>query len=91
MQICKFFLCFSNSHVYRNEEFQEQLWEISVTAVKDYLSPEVLEKYGSRTPPAATQNVVSEDTQAESADHTTSTPEQTAGEDASAPSQPQAA
>ena len=44
---------------FRNEKFQEQLWEISVNAVKDYLSPEVLEKYGSKASPAAAQNVVS--------------------------------
>ena len=25
---------------------QEQLWDISINIVKDYLSPEVLEKYG---------------------------------------------
>ena len=32
--------------MYRNEALQEQLWEISVTAIKDWLSPEILAKYG---------------------------------------------
>ena len=31
----------------RNEELQEQLWEIGVNIVKDYLSPEVLRQYGA--------------------------------------------
>ena len=31
----------------RDQQLQEQLWEISVNIVKDYLTPEVLEKYGS--------------------------------------------
>ena len=29
----------------RNESSQEQLWEMSIDAVKDHLSPEVLERY----------------------------------------------
>ena len=32
--------------LYRNEAFQEQLWEISINAVKDWLSPDILAKYG---------------------------------------------
>ena len=31
----------------RDEAQQEQLWEISINIVKDYLSPEVFEKYGA--------------------------------------------
>ena len=34
------------SDFFRNETAQEQLWDISINIVKDYLSPEVLEKYG---------------------------------------------
>ena len=30
----------------RDQQLQQQLWEISVNIVKDYLTPEVLEKYG---------------------------------------------
>ena len=33
--------------VYRNEQLQERLWEISIRAVKQHLSSEALEKYGS--------------------------------------------
>ena len=33
---------------HRNNKLQEELWEISVSIVKDFLSPEVLEKYGPR-------------------------------------------
>ena len=29
----------------RNESSQEQLWEMSIDAVKDYLSPEILQQY----------------------------------------------
>ena len=32
---------------YRHEPSQEALWEISVKAIKEYLSADVLEKYGS--------------------------------------------
>ena len=31
----------------RNVQFQEQLWEISINIVKDYLTPDVLSKYGA--------------------------------------------
>ena len=31
---------------YRNEQFQEELWKISVDLVKAFLSPDILEKYG---------------------------------------------
>ena len=34
--------------LYRNDELQEQLWEISINIVKDWITPEILEKYGSR-------------------------------------------
>ena len=34
--------------LYRNAELQEQLWEISINIVKDWITPEILEKYGSR-------------------------------------------
>ena len=34
--------------LYRNTELQEQLWEISINIVKDWITPEILEKYGSR-------------------------------------------
>ena len=34
-------------YIYRNEENQERLWEISVSAVKEHLSPETLHKYGT--------------------------------------------
>ena len=30
----------------RDQELQKRLWEISINIVKDYLTPEVLEKYG---------------------------------------------
>jgi len=30
----------------RNEEFQEEMWRISITIVEKYLSPHILEKYG---------------------------------------------
>ena len=32
---------------YRNTDLQEQLWDISVTNVKAWLSPEIVEKYCS--------------------------------------------
>ena len=32
---------------YSNTELQEQLWEISSNIVKEWLSPELFEKYGS--------------------------------------------
>ena len=31
---------------YRNEQFQEELWQITVDLVKTFLSPDLLEKYG---------------------------------------------
>ena len=31
----------------RNVQLQEQLWEISINIVKDYLTPDVLSKYGA--------------------------------------------
>ena len=34
--------------LYRNTELQEQLWEISINIVKDWITPEILQKYGSR-------------------------------------------
>eukprot|EP00731_Ephydatia_muelleri_P030503 Em0022g17a len=34
------------SNMARDESLQEQLWEISVNALRTYLSPEVLERYG---------------------------------------------
>ena len=37
----------------RDEAQQEQLWEISINIVKDYLSPEVLERYGATLPTGA--------------------------------------
>ena len=37
----------------RDEAQQEQLWEISINIVKDYLSPEVFEKYGATLPTSA--------------------------------------
>ena len=37
----------------RDEANQEQLWEISINIVKDYLSPEVLERYGTALPTGA--------------------------------------
>ena len=36
----------------RQERAQEQLWEISINIVKDYLSPEVLDKYGHTSGPS---------------------------------------
>ena len=33
--------------LYSNTELQEQLWEISSNIVKEWLSPELFEKYGS--------------------------------------------
>ena len=38
----------SLTSLYRNAELQEQLWEISINIVKDWITPEILEKYGSR-------------------------------------------
>ncbi len=32
----------------RNSELQEQLWQVSIEKVKDWLSPDILEKYGQR-------------------------------------------
>ena len=37
-----------NNHYYSVQEQQEELWEISVQKVKNWLSPEILEKYGTR-------------------------------------------
>ena len=35
----------------RREEYQEELWDISINAISQYLSPDVLEKFGaSRVP-----------------------------------------
>ena len=34
------------TEIARNEAHQEQLWELSVNAVRSYLSPEILERYG---------------------------------------------
>ena len=31
----------------RDEQLQEQLWEISIEAVREHLSPGILEQYGS--------------------------------------------
>ena len=42
------------SYSNRSPELQEQLWEVSVNKVKDWVTPEILEKYGARmdvTPP----------------------------------------
>lgn len=42
----------SSAHFYynpglgRDQQLQQQLWEISVNIVKDYLTPELLQKYG---------------------------------------------
>ena len=38
----------SLTSLYRNAQLQEQLWEISINIVKDWMTPEILEKYGSR-------------------------------------------
>ena len=40
----------------RDEELQEQLWEISIERVRDWLSPEILEKYGTRIPSQPNEN-----------------------------------
>ena len=40
----------------RNEQYQEELWDISIKAIRQYLSPEVLEKYGAARPPTTTSN-----------------------------------
>lgn len=34
--------------IYRNQEFQEEMWRTSIAIVRDYLSPDVLEWYGPR-------------------------------------------
>eukprot|EP00731_Ephydatia_muelleri_P016736 Em0009g1160a len=34
------------TEIARNEAYQEQLWELSINAVRSYLSPETLERYG---------------------------------------------
>lgn len=42
--------CITGVHctVYRDQEFQEELWRTSIANVKDYLSSDVLERYGPR-------------------------------------------
>ena len=46
--------------MYRNEASQEQLWEISINAVKDWLSPEILAKYGATGRPLEEQPTTEE-------------------------------
>ena len=36
--------------VFRNESHQEQLWEISIKMIKEFLTPELLERYGPTLP-----------------------------------------
>ena len=33
-------------HYNRNEQYQEELWKISCELLKDWMSPEIWEKYG---------------------------------------------
>ena len=42
--------------LHRNEQFQEELWRMSVDMVKDHLSPETLEKYGLSNPTDRSQS-----------------------------------
>ena len=39
---------FSIPTVSRDESQQEQLWEISINMIKEFLTPELLERYGGR-------------------------------------------
>ena len=43
----------------RNEQYQEELWRRSIDALRDHLSPEILDKYGSTlSPPVTTGDAV---------------------------------
>ena len=61
----KYMLCCGHSRFYcadttdRNEQYLEELWRRSVDALRDHLSPEILEKYGpSLSPSTATGDAV---------------------------------
>ena len=48
-------------HNCRNEIFQEQMWTKTFESLKDYLSPETMEKYGPATKSeVATDNQVND-------------------------------
>ena len=42
--------------MYRNEQFQEELWSISCDLLKDWMSPEIRSKYSTPSQPSATQS-----------------------------------
>ncbi len=50
----------------RNEAYQEELWRRSVEALREHLSPEILDKYGALLSPSPAENtpVITEATEA---------------------------
>ncbi len=40
----------------RNEAYQEELWRRSVEALREHLSPEILDKYGALLSPSPAEN-----------------------------------
>ena len=61
--------------VYRNEQYQEELWRRSIDYLREHLSPEILEKYGgTQTQPETTTEPSTAATQ--ETEHTESTARQ---------------
>ena len=54
--------------VYRDESKQEQLWEISINMIKEFLAPEVLERYGPSQPVQGTDTKTDKNTALETAE-----------------------
>ena len=42
--------------LYRNEQFQEELWRISCNLLKDWMSPEIWSKYSTASQHTVTQS-----------------------------------
>ena len=42
--------------LYRNEQFQEELWNISCNLLKDWMSPEIWSKYSTASQHTVTQS-----------------------------------
>ena len=42
--------------MYRNEQFQEELWSISCDLLKDWMSPEICSKYSTPSQHTVTQS-----------------------------------
>jgi len=42
--------------LFRNEQYQEELWRISCDLLKDWISPEIWSKYSSNTGTTTTTN-----------------------------------